>query len=130
MRYHISAIYRFNDKNQNECSLTNKNEKSSFIYRYDITLSIRYFERTVLYLQDIYGTPTRVSMWKCYCKVYWREFLLGGILKMMGDFVGYVGPLGVSVIVNFVAKNQNVTNAIEDEPVSVRLKMFTVNKLW
>lgn len=52
-------------------------------------------------------------MWTCYCKVYWKEFLLGGILKMMGDFVGYIGPLGVSVIVNFVA---NLTNT---ETVSI-----------
>lgn len=57
-------------------------------------------------------------MWKCYCKAYWKEFLLGGILKMMGDFVGYIGPLGVSVIVNFVAKKHNVSNLINDETVS------------
>ncbi|XP_022163687.1 ATP-binding cassette sub-family C member Sur-like [Myzus persicae] len=65
-----------------------------------------------IYLQqkEKYGTSTKVSMWKCYCKAYWKEFLVGGILKMMGDFVGYIGPLGVSVIVNFVAKEQNVTN--------------------
>ncbi|KAL4141386.1 hypothetical protein QTP88_004034 [Uroleucon formosanum] len=60
--------------------------------------------------REKYGTSTKVSMWKCYCKAYWKEFLVGGILKMMGDFVGYIGPLGVSVIVNFVAKEQNVTN--------------------
>jgi len=57
-------------------------------------------------------------MWKCYCKAYWKEFLVGGILKMMGDFVGYIGPLGVSVIVNFVAKEQNVTNLTNYEVVS------------
>lgn len=70
-------------------------------------------------VQEIHGTSTKVSMWKCYCKAYWKEFLLGGILKMMGDFVGYVGPLGVSVIVNFVANthkaNDNAaTNSIND----------------
>lgn len=57
-------------------------------------------------------------MWKCYCKVYWKEFLVGGILKMMGDFVGYIGPLGVSVIVNFVAKEQSVNNLTNFDPVS------------
>ncbi|XP_025407848.1 ATP-binding cassette sub-family C member Sur-like isoform X2 [Sipha flava] len=65
--------------------------------------------------KEIYGTPTKVSMWKCYCKAYWKEFLIGGILKMMGDFVGYIGPLGVSVIVNFVAKKQIVPNQINIE---------------
>lgn len=63
-------------------------------------------------------------MWKCYCKAYWKEFLLGGILKMMGDFVGYIGPLGVSVIVNFVAKKHNVTNVIIDETVSVKMNLI------
>lgn len=38
---------------------------------------------------------------------------------MMGDFVGYIGPLGVSVIVNFVAKKQNVTDITSDETVSI-----------
>lgn len=38
---------------------------------------------------------------------------------MMGDFVGYIGPLGVSVIVNFVAKKQVLTNQINIETVSV-----------
>jgi len=50
--------------------------------------------------------------------VYWKEFLVGGILKMMGDFVGYIGPLGVSVIVNFVAKEQSVNNLTNYDPVS------------
>lgn len=62
-------------------------------------------------------------MWKCYCKAYWKEFLLGGILKMMGDFVGYIGPLGVSVIVNFVAKKNDVTNLSNYETVSVRIDL-------
>jgi len=60
-------------------------------------------------------------MWKCYCKAYWKEFLLGGILKMMGDFVGYIGPLGVSVIVNFVARKHDATatNSTDDGAVSI-----------
>lgn len=38
---------------------------------------------------------------------------------MMGDFVGYIGPLGVSVIVNFVAKNQNVSDLTKHDAVSI-----------
>lgn len=73
----------------------------------------------------MYGTSTKVSMWKCYCKAYWKEFLLGGILKMMGDFVGYIGPLGVSVIVNFVAKKHSDTQL---EPVSSKLRKLKISK--
>lgn len=43
---------------------------------------------------------------------------------MMGDFVGYIGPLGVSVIVNFVAKKQNVTDITSDEMVSIYLSLY------
>lgn len=39
---------------------------------------------------------------------------------MMGDFVGYIGPLGVSVIVNFVAK-KTVQNPTNYETVSVNI---------
>lgn len=73
-----------------------------------------------LNFQEMYGTSTKVSMWKCYSKVYWKEFLLGGVLKMMGDFVGYIGPLGVSVIVNFVAQENHVTNLTNTETVSIK----------
>ncbi|XP_050524591.1 ATP-binding cassette sub-family C member Sur-like isoform X2 [Daktulosphaira vitifoliae] len=65
--------------------------------------------------KELYGTSSKVSMWKCYCKVYWKEFLIGGILKMFGDFVGYIGPLGVSIIVNFVARKQNTTKLETEE---------------
>lgn len=38
---------------------------------------------------------------------------------MIGDFVGYIGPLGVSVIVNFVAKQHDVTSLANYEAVSI-----------
>lgn len=65
-------------------------------------------------------------MWKCYCKAYWKEFLLGGILKMLGDFVGYIGPLGVSVIVNFVAKKHNASNLTTNEVVSIQAEYLFI----
>nr|CAD7415628.1 unnamed protein product [Timema poppensis] len=48
----------------------------------------------------------RVSLWKCYFKSCWRKFLLGGLFKLLGDFVGFVGPLGIMVILEYVAAIQ------------------------
>lgn len=46
------------------------------------------------------------SLWKCYFQCYWRNFFIGGILKFLGDMVGFVAPLGIAVIVEYVTNNQ------------------------
>nr|CAD7569264.1 unnamed protein product [Timema californicum] len=60
----------------------------------------------------------RVSLWKCYFKSCWRRFLLGGLFKLLGDFVGFVGPLGIMVILEYVAAIQkppdNIIEGNED----------------
>ncbi|XP_067013510.2 ATP-binding cassette sub-family C member Sur, partial [Anabrus simplex] len=47
-----------------------------------------------------------VSLWKCYIRSCWRLFALGGLFKLLGDFVGFVGPLGISIILDYVASLQ------------------------
>ena len=42
------------------------------------------------------------SLWRCYWSFSWQAVLLGGWLKFAGDLVGYVAPLGIQVMVNFV----------------------------
>nr|CAD7596639.1 unnamed protein product [Timema genevievae] len=56
----------------------------------------------------------RVSLWKCYFKSCWRRFALGGLFKLLGDFVGFVGPLGIMVILDYVAAIQKPTDNIID----------------
>lgn len=44
----------------------------------------------------------RVSLWWCYFCSCWKLFALGGLFKLMGDCVGFVGPLGISVVISYV----------------------------
>lgn len=46
------------------------------------------------------------SLWKCYFLCHWKNFLLGGILKLAGDLVGLVAPLGIAVVVDYAAQSQ------------------------
>ena len=43
-----------------------------------------------------------MSLWRCYFLSCWKMFALGGLFKLLGDCVGFVGPLGISVIINYV----------------------------
>ncbi|XP_046995474.1 ATP-binding cassette sub-family C member Sur [Schistocerca americana] len=47
-----------------------------------------------------------ISLWKCYFRSCWYLFLCGGIFKLLGDMVGFVGPLGISVIIDYVTDLQ------------------------
>ena len=54
------------------------------------------------------------NLWGCYWTFSWQAILLGGWLKFFGDLVGYVAPLGIQVMVNYVGTNStsssNFTN--------------------
>lgn len=52
-------------------------------------------------------TTGRVSLWKCFAKGYWKTFILGGILKLLGDVIGFIPPLGISVVVRYIEMIQN-----------------------
>lgn len=43
-----------------------------------------------------------MSLWWCYIRSCWKLFALGGLYKLMGDCVGFVGPLGISVVISYV----------------------------
>ncbi|XP_037284166.2 ATP-binding cassette sub-family C member 9-like isoform X2 [Rhipicephalus microplus] len=45
---------------------------------------------------------TMVSLWCCYLKTYWRTALAGGLIKVIGDVIGLVGPLSISLILEYV----------------------------
>ncbi|KAJ0180469.1 hypothetical protein K1T71_003873 [Dendrolimus kikuchii] len=65
-------------------------------------------ERSVKYYQEfkeIYkqqGTNSITNnIWSCYIREVWPNFYLAGILKLFGDSIGVIPPLGLSVIVQF-----------------------------
>lgn len=51
------------------------------------------------------GSNKAVSLWKCYFQCYWKNFFIGGILKLLGDLVGFVAPLGMAIIIDYVSKS-------------------------
>lgn len=46
------------------------------------------------------------SLWRAYMKTYWRETVFGGILRLFSDATTLIGPLGISLVVDFVAEGQ------------------------
>ncbi|KAG8334859.1 hypothetical protein J6590_081006 [Homalodisca vitripennis] len=59
-----------------------------------------------------------VSLWWVYLRCYWTNFALGGLLKLLGDCVGLVPPLGISVVIQYVSTRHTLTHP-EFEAVKV-----------
>ncbi|XP_071446866.1 ATP-binding cassette sub-family C member Sur isoform X2 [Hetaerina americana] len=51
----------------------------------------------------------RVSLWRCYLRFCWPLFTLGGFLKLLGDSAGLVGPLAISVIIDYASASTTST---------------------
>ncbi|CAK1552104.1 unnamed protein product [Leptosia nina] len=49
-------------------------------------------------------TRKRPSLLKCYAKTVWPNFYISGLLKMLGDMVGVIPPLGLGIIIQFIEK--------------------------
>ncbi|XP_069691069.1 ATP-binding cassette sub-family C member Sur isoform X2 [Periplaneta americana] len=49
------------------------------------------------------GRSNKVSLWRCYFRSCWKMFALGGLFKLMGDCVGFVGPLGIAIVISHVS---------------------------
>ena len=46
-------------------------------------------------------------MWRVVFKVYGLQILGSGLLKLLADLAGFVGPLVIRFIVQYVAENKN-----------------------
>lgn len=45
------------------------------------------------------------SLWWCYLKTHWKMFTFGGLLKLLGDLVALVGPLSITLIVEYIEQS-------------------------
>lgn len=45
------------------------------------------------------------SLWLCYLKTHWKMFAFGGLLKLLGDVVALIGPLSITLIVEYIELN-------------------------
>lgn len=40
-------------------------------------------------------------MWECYMKMVWPNFYVSGLLKFLGDMMGLIPPIGLSVVMQY-----------------------------
>ncbi|XP_046390100.1 ATP-binding cassette sub-family C member 9 isoform X2 [Ischnura elegans] len=60
----------------------------------------------------------KVSLWRCYLRFCWPLFTLGGFLKLLGDSAGLVGPLAISVIIDYASASSASTYQYSTPTVS------------
>lgn len=53
-------------------------------------------------------------IWRCYVRTIWPNFYVAGILKLCGDLIGVIPPLGLAVIVQYI-ENPHKTFNTESE---------------
>ena len=56
-------------------------------------------------------------------RLYWKMFVIGGFLKLLGDVTGLVLPLGISIVVSYI-ETQSSSEVLHSK------KMDQVNILW
>lgn len=61
-------------------------------------------------------------MWKCFFEFIWPNYYWGGLYKLLGDCVGLVGPLGISVIIDYTVTYSDVNR------IPVEENFFPTNK--
>ena len=70
-------------------------------------------------------TDGALNLWSCYWSFSWPMIVLGGFLKLAGDLVGYVAPLGIKVILDYVNINDTqVTDSSGDHLQSNSLEQL------
>lgn len=51
------------------------------------------------------------SLWLCYMKAYWKMFIYGGILKLLGDLAALVGPISIAYVVQYIERNLSASSS-------------------
>ncbi|XP_013182103.1 PREDICTED: ATP-binding cassette sub-family C member 8 [Papilio xuthus] len=91
-------------------------EKSSTIYARFKRIYQKYKQMTKL-------NDEKGNMWRVYLKTIWPNFYIAGILKLFGDMVGLIPPLGLAVIVKYI-EDSNIIFETESE---VTIQEFVKN---
>lgn len=50
-------------------------------------------------------------------KMVWPNFYIGGILKLLGDVLGLVPPLGLAIVIQFIVTPTSVDNV--NNPITI-----------
>lgn len=87
--------------------------------------SVKYYKEFVkIYknLENSHGKDESPSLLSCYIRKVWPNFYIAGILKLFGDLIGVVPPLGLSVIIQYIQDPK-----IYDSSAPVTLEEFLNN---
>ncbi|CAL4064790.1 unnamed protein product, partial [Meganyctiphanes norvegica] len=57
-------------------------------------------------IEKMEDEDTSPSLWRVFCLTYWHQMMLGGLFKLLGDCVNFVGPMAIALIVNYVTDVQ------------------------
>ncbi|XP_072943840.1 ATP-binding cassette sub-family C member Sur [Epargyreus clarus] len=68
--------------------------------------------------QEITGTKEKgPSMWQCFIRIIWPNFYIAGVMKLFGDLIGVIPPLGLAVIIQFM--ENPITSYDSNSPVTI-----------
>ncbi|XP_039293075.1 ATP-binding cassette sub-family C member Sur isoform X2 [Nilaparvata lugens] len=69
------------------------------------------------------------NLWMCYAQLYIKNFLFGGVLKLIGDFAGFVSPLGIAALVRYIEHQFGKTSDAVPDTMAFQSSNSTVAPL-
>ncbi|CAD0196745.1 unnamed protein product [Chrysodeixis includens] len=85
--------------------------------------SIKYYKKFVKIHQERSKVSKESSpnLLTCYIRAVWPNFYIAGILKLLGDLIGVVPPLGLAIIIQYIEGYGHVRNEYDqDSPVTLK----------
>lgn len=121
------------DLNYHRCELTtttNNRTASTIIFSIKITFIIIIL---IFFLLLIFQSKTP-SLWLCYVKAHWKNFVFGGVLKLLGDLTALVGPISITHIVEYIQINLSASSlslmAVPSPDRIIPSKLYTFNETF
>nr|XP_018907669.1 PREDICTED: ATP-binding cassette sub-family C member Sur [Bemisia tabaci] len=89
-----------------------------------IQYQFKRFTNVYYSLKSTYTTH-KFLLWKCFVKLYSRSFVYGGILKLVGDAAGLIGPLGMAGILKYI-EDIGKSSQIPSEKANIKQQVMSL----
>ncbi|PZC84367.1 hypothetical protein B5X24_HaOG200320 [Helicoverpa armigera] len=76
--------------------------------------SVKYYKEFLKIFQNLDNSNAKdgsPSLWSCYIRKVWPNFYIAGILKLFGDMIGVVPPLGLAIIIQYMESPSKIDNS-------------------
>lgn len=76
--------------------------------------SLKYYKEFLKIFQNLDNSNAKdgsPSLWSCYIRKVWPNFYIAGILKLFGDMIGVVPPLGLAIIIQYMESPSKIDNS-------------------